>query len=315
MLMALDQATASFLGQMAEQGGKPLHEMDPVEARQLGGLLTELSGPGPEVAKVENHSLATDDGGEFDVRVLAPEDPRAVIVYYHGGGWVIGDIDQFDNLGRQLANRTGAAVVLVNYRKAPEHRYPAAVEDSWQALNWVDENIETIAGKRVPLIVAGDSAGGNLSAIMSQRSRDRSGPTIDLQVLIYPVTDHDLATSSYLAPENQLMLSKDTMIWFFDHYIDEARRDEPDASPLRASDLAGLPPAVVLTAEHDVLRSEGEAYAAALETAGVPVTKEMFAGQMHGFFTMVNILPGSAAGIDYVVDAVDRALTQQPAST
>jgi acetyl esterase len=314
--MALDEATREFLARMAEQGGTPMHEMQPAEARAMGGALTELSGPGPEVASVTERELTTSDGHSFEIRVLAPAgEPRAVVVYYHGGGWVLGDIDQFDNLGRQLANRTGSAVVLVNYRKAPEHPYPAAVEDSWQALNWAADHVEAIAGRRVPLIVAGDSAGGNLSAVMAQRARDRSGPAIDLQVLVYPVTDADLDTASYLAPDNQLLLSREGMVWFWDHYVPVDRRREPDASPLRAQDLAGLPPAVVLTAEHDPLRDEGEAYAAALAAAGVPVRSRRFPGQMHGFFSMVNILPGSAAGIDHVVAEIDRHLAAKPVTT
>lgn len=312
--MALDEATAGFLAQMAEQGGKPIHELTPDEARQLGPMLTELSGPGPEVATATDHTLDTPDGGSFPVRVLATEHPKSVIVYYHGGGWVIGDVDQFDALGRQLANRTDSAVVLVGYRKAPEFPYPTAVEDSWQALNWVADQLDTIAGGPVPILVAGDSAGGNLSAIMSQRSRDRSGPPIAAQVLVYPVTDADLNTASYLAPENQLMLSKDSMVWFWDHYAEAGRRGETDASPLQAADLAGLPPAVVLIAEHDVLRTEGETYAAALEAAGVPVQSRLFEGQMHGFFTMVNILPGAAAGMDYVAESVNTLLAEQPAN-
>lgn len=308
--MAVDAATQAFLATMAEQGGRPLHELAPDEARRLGGMFTEMSGPGPDVASVSGHTLTTSDGHAFDVRVLVPDTPpRAVIVYYHGGGWVIGDIDQYDNLGRQLANRTGCAVVLVNYRKAPEHRYPAAVDDSWQALTWAADHIETIAAARVPLIVAGDSAGGNLSAVMARRARDRSGPAIDLQVLVYPVTNDDLDTESYLAPDNQLLLSRDSMIWFWNHYVEQARRQEPDVSPLRETDLSGLAPAVVITAEHDPLRSEGEAYADALAAAGVPVSRRMFPGQMHGFFSMVNILPGSAAGIDHVVTEIDRHLT------
>ncbi|ALJ20458.1 alpha/beta hydrolase [Microbacterium sp. No. 7] len=312
--MAIDEATAGFLAQMAAQGGPPLHELAPADARQMIAMLTQLSGPGPDVASVSDHTLSTPDGGSFAIRVLTPELPKAVVVYYHGGGWVLGDIPQVDNLGRQLALRTDSTVVLVDYRLAPEHRYPIAVEDAWQALTWVEENLDSIAGGTVPIIVAGDSAGGNLAAIVAQRSRDRSGPPVALQVLIYPVTDADLNTPSYLAAENQLMLSKDSMIWFWDHYADESRRAEPDASPLRATDLSGLPPAVVLIAEHDVLRSEGEAYAEALESAGVSVRQRLFEGQMHGFFTMVNILPGAAAGLDYVADAINASIAPQSAN-
>lgn len=311
--MALDEATSAFLTQMAESGGPPLQEMSVEEARGMITGLRELYGPGPDMARVEDVEVAVGDGS-FPVRVLVPnERPRAVIVYYHGGGWVIGGIDDFDTLGRTLAERTGCAVVLIDYRLAPEYRYPTAAEDAWAALRWVSERIEDIAGAAVPLVVAGDSAGGNLSAIVAQRARDEGGPRISMQVLIYPVTDCDLDTESYVDPANQLMLNKDSMIWFWDHYApDPVARKRPDASPLRG-ELAGLPPAVVLTAEHDPLRDEGEAYAAALSKAGVPVEHRRFAGQMHGFFTMINLLPGSAAGIDYVVDALEKHLTGQPA--
>lgn len=310
--MALDEATTAFLSQMAQSGMKPLHEMTPDEARGLGGLLRDMYGPGPALPHVADEAVPV-DGGQIPVRVLSPsETPRAVIVYYHGGGWVIGTLDEFDTLGRKLAERTGAAVVLVDYRLAPEHRHPVAADDAWSALCWVDTHLERIAGTRVPLIVAGDSAGGNLSAIVAQRARAEGGPEIDLQVLVYPVTDADLDTASYRDPENQLMLTRDSMIWFWNHYApDTASRKNPDASPLQAPDLSGLPPAVVLTAEHDVLRDEGEAYADRLEQAGVPVRRRRFAGQMHGFFTMVNVLPGSAAGLEFVAEEIDRHLAER----
>ncbi|MDQ6674977.1 MAG: alpha/beta hydrolase [Chloroflexota bacterium] len=313
--MVLDEATSALLAEMAASGMKPLHEMTPMEARGLGPMLRDMYGAGPEMARVEDFEVRAADGASLTVRMLVPGDhPRAVIVYYHGGGWVIGALDEFETLGRQLAQRTSCTVVLVDYRMAPEYRYPTAAEDAYTALEWVASNLDQLAGGMVPIIVAGDSAGGNLSAIVSQRSRDTGGPAIALQVLVYPVTDCDLDTASYTDPENQLLLSRDSMIWFWDHYApDTASRQKPDASPLRAEDLSGLPPAVVLTAEHDVLRDEGEAYAERLRADGVPVQLKRFPGQMHGFFTMVNVLPGSVAGIDYVVECIDTFLAQQPA--
>ncbi|MGI8751056.1 MAG: alpha/beta hydrolase [Acidimicrobiales bacterium] len=311
--MALDEATVALLAQLAESGTKPLHEMTPEEARQLTASLGALYGPGPEMGHVEEQTVTSGEGS-FAVRVLVPNDrPRAVIVYYHGGGWVIGAIDEFDTLGRQLAQRTGAAVVLVDYRLAPEHRYPAAAEDAWAALEWAQAHLADIAGGPVPLVVAGDSAGGNLAAIVAQRALDAGGPEVALQVLVYPVTDADVNNTSYSDPANQLMLNRDSMIWFWDLYApDVASRANPDASPARAGVLSGLPPAVLLTAEHDVLRDEGEAYAARLAEAGVAVSHRRFDGQMHGFFTMVNLLPGSAAGIDYVVAEIDARLAAAP---
>jgi acetyl esterase len=309
--MALDEATSKFLANMAENGGKPLHEMTPDEARSLAAMLRDLYGPGDQVASVTDVSVPTPDGGSISVRVLVPNDePTAVIVYYHGGGWVIGTLDDSDTLGRSLALRTGAVVALVDYRLAPEHRYPTAADDAWTALTWIDEHIEEFVGSRVPLIVAGDSAGGNLAAIVSQRTTAVGGPRLALQVLIYPVTDADLDTVSYTDPANALMVTREAMIWFWDHYApDPESRHRIDASPFRATDLSGLPPAVVLTAEHDVLRDEGEAYADKLRAAGVPVVHRRFDGQMHGFFTMVNVLPGAADGMDFFVGEIVRRLS------
>jgi len=304
--MALDEATAAFLSQMAESGMKPLHEMTPMEARGLGAALLEMYGPGPEVARVVDDTVRV-EGGQIGVRILAPDNPRATIVYYHGGGWVIGALDEFDTLARRMVQRTGAAVVLVDYRLAPEHRYPTAAEDAWAALQWTTAHLDE-HGMTLPLIVAGDSAGGNLATIVARRAAEEGGPEISLQVLVYPVTDADLDNASYVDPENQLMLSRDSMIWFWDHYApDPASRKNPDASPLQAADLSGLPPAVVLTAEHDVLRDEGEAYAEKLRAAGVPVVHRRFPGQMHGFFTLL-VLPGAAAALEYVGEQVDHHL-------
>ncbi|MGE0541790.1 MAG: alpha/beta hydrolase [Dehalococcoidia bacterium] len=310
--MTVDVATAMLLQQMAAAGGKPLHESTPEEARALGAELAALAGPAPEMARVEEHRLTVSDG-EVPVRVLVPLEPaRGVIVYYHGGGWVLGTIDEYDTMARKLAERTSCAVVLVDYRLAPEHRYPTAVEDSYAVLEWAGTHLAEIAGTdSVPLIVAGDSAGGNLAAVMALRARDRGGPSIALQVLIYPVTDADFGRPSYTDPENQLLLTRDAMIWFWDHYAPEpSRRSEPDAAPLHAADVSGLPAAVVLTAEHDVLRDEGEAYAERLAAAGVPVDFKRHAGQMHGFFTLL-MLPGSERGFQQVVKAVRACLVRQ----
>ncbi len=302
--MALDIATTAFLAQMASAGGPALHEMTPEQARGLGSMLESMYGPGPDVAKVVNETIPTRDGSEIPVRVLVPHgEIQGMIVYIHGGGWVIGALNEFDTLGRRMATQTHCVVVLVDYRLAPEHRFPTAVEDSWDGLVWAAENKIRFCGRSVPLVVAGDSAGGNLSAVMAMRARDRGGPELAAQVLVYPVTDCDFDRDSYTDPENQLMLSRASMIWFWDHYApDAAQREHPEASPLRAEDLSGLPPAIVLTAGHDPLRDEGQAYAKRLEEAGVPVTFKNFPRQMHGFFTILRVLPGSASGLDFVAE-------------
>ncbi|MGH9133283.1 MAG: alpha/beta hydrolase [Ilumatobacteraceae bacterium] len=311
--MPLNDALTAFLTEMTASGVKSIAESTPEEVRSLTAGLAELFGSGPDMERVEDHVIPV-EGGSIAARVLVPSaSPRGVLIYYHGGGWVIGgNVDEFDTLGRKLAGRTGCAVVLVDYRLAPEHRYPTAVDDSYAALLWVNERIADIAGAVVPIIVGGDSAGGNIAAVVARRSRDRGGPPIALQALIYPVTDADLDNSSYTAAENQLMLDRSGMVWFWDHYLpDVERRVEPDASPLRADDLSGLPPAIVLTAEYDVLRDEGEAYADRLAAAGVAVDRHRHEGQMHGFFTLL-MLPGHEDAIDQIASSIDARL---PANT
>jgi acetyl esterase len=306
--VALDHATKRILEELATSGAAPLHEGTPEDARQLSASLAAMAGPAPRTARAEDLTVPAADGHAVPIRILVPpQGARGVLVYFHGGGWVIGTIDEYDTLGRKLAERTSCAVVLVDYRLAPEHRYPTAADDSYAALTWIAEHVSDIAGRAdVPLIVAGDSAGGNLAAVMAQRARDRGGPDIALQVLIYPVTDADFDRPSYTDPDNQLLLTREAMVWFWDHYVpDLAQRRQPDASPLRAESLAGLPPAVVLTAEHDVLRDEGEDYAERLREAGVDVDARRHEGQTHGFFTIL-LLPGSERGFQHVVKAVQR---------
>jgi acetyl esterase len=221
-------------------------------------------------------------------------------------------VDESDALARQLASRTGCAVVSVGYRLAPEYRYPTAVEDAWSALQWVEGRVDEIAGRQVPLIVAGEGAGGNLAAVVARRSFERKGPPIALQVLICPVTGCDFDALSYTDPANQLLLDRRGMSWFWDQYApDTAARRHPDASPLETVFLSGLPPAVILTAEHDVLRDEGELYAMRLVQAEVPVEHRRFAGQMHGFFGMSGVLPCSAEGFSYVAAGIDRCLERE----
>lgn len=285
-------------------------EMDPLEARAASAGMDAMFGTGPDMHRTENHTLTGIDGGKFEVRVHVPvTEPHGVFVYLHGGGWVVSNIDSFDTLGRQLAEKTGCAVVLVNYRKAPESRYPIAVEDAWTALRWTDENLEQLAGARVPLFIGGDSAGGNLSAVVSLRARDNNGPQLAQQILIYPVTDADFTRSSYLEEENQTLLTTEFMQWFWDHYAPNVEdRAQHEASPLQAESLEGVAPAVVITAAHDVLRDEGEAYVDRLREAGVRAEHRRWPGQMHGFFSMVNVLPAAAEAMDFVAEAVRAEL-------
>jgi acetyl esterase len=314
--MALDPQMAALLHTIARSGAPPLHQQTPVEARAAVGALRALYGRGPDMARVETHRVAADDGGDFDVRLLVPCEPaRAVIVYFHGGGWVFGHIDEFDTLGRKLAARTGCAVALVGYRRAPEHPFPAAPDDAYRATVWAAERAADIAKARVPIIVAGDSAGGNLATVTARRARDRGGPALAMQVMVYPVTDCDLDTASYLEPANQLLISRDAGLWIWSHYLPDAdRRADPDASPLRAADLSGLPPAMILTAGYDPLRDEGEAYAARLIQAGVSVTFQRFHDQAHAFFQFTGVLPASDRALEVIARAIDARLAELAAS-
>jgi acetyl esterase len=289
----LDEVTNAYLEQVYKARGKPLEQLTPDEARRSREYLLALFGKGPEMASVEE---IQHDG--FSSRLLVPHgEVKGTIVWLHGGGWVLGSLNESDTLCRRLAQRTGFAVLVVGYRLAPEHRFPAAVDDAYTALEWAAKR-----GGR--LIVGGDSAGGNLSAVISRRARDRNGPKVSQQILVYPVTDANFETESYRAKENQLSLTREGMIWFWNQY---APTDQlhPDASPLRAADLSRLPPAVILTAEHDVLRDDGESYAKALIAAGVPVTFKRFTGQIHTFFVMVNVLPAHVEGLEFVARAIE----------
>jgi acetyl esterase len=298
--MAIDEETAAYLAKAARsRGGRPLHELTPDEARAARTFLQALLGKGPEMARTEDVTI-----GEFKSRLFVPHgDSRGMLVWFHGGGWVLGSLEESDTLGRMLAKELSMQVLVAGYRLAPEHRFPTAVEDAWAAVEWGASR----AGGR--LLVGGDSAGGNLAAVVSLRARDRQGPRIALQVLVYPVVDASLDRPSYLDKENALALTREGMEWFWRHYAkDPAQRLLPEASPLRAGDFSRLPPAVVLTAEYDVLRDEGEAYAQALVGAGVPVVFKRFERQVHTFFTLVNVIPASAEGLRFVARAVPTLL-------
>jgi acetyl esterase len=303
--MPIDEATAQLVAQIADSGAPALHEMTPEQARAMSAGFADMFEPGPEMAAVTDHVITSADGGRFTVRTYHPGDtPVGVVVYFHGGGWVVGTLPESDSLARLLAQRTRCVMAMVDYRLAPEWPFPAAIDDAEAALRWVASNLEKVVGSDVPIIVAGDSAGGNLAAAVARRARDTGGPQLALQVLVYPVTDCDMNTASYLDPENQVLLPREAMEYFWGHYVpDVGDRVHPDASPLRADDFSGLPPALILTAEYDPLRDEGEAYADAMRAAGVDVEHHRHDGQAHGFFTLL-MLPGHAAAFEQVVQAI-----------
>jgi acetyl esterase len=308
--MPLDRATRDYLERSGSLAAPRVYEVGAAPAR-AGMTARQLSDPpGPAVARVVDTTVRA-DGGPITLRWLLPRRAAdtlapAVLVYQHGGGWVLGDLTGFDGTARRLAVGCGCEVVAVDYRLAPEHPYPAAVDDAWGALLAVRE-----ARPGCRLIVAGDSAGGNLAAALALRAK-AAGIELAAQVLIYPVVDADFDRPSYQDPQNQLMLDAGAMRWFWDQYLpDEAARRHPDAAPLHAADHRGLAPAIVLTAEHDVLVDEGEEYVAVLRAAGVPVAHRRFAGQMHGFLGMPN-LPGSARALAFIGEQVTALLAGRP---
>lgn len=294
--MALDEATSRFLQVAAQNPGRvPFHALLPSQARADSSARAASFSPGPEIPKTWDFPLDVQGGANIRMRVHKPlAAPQSVVLYLHGGGWVIGDIDAYDSLARNLARDSGATVVLAEYRKAPEHPFPVPVEDSWAAFGWVVENLEAISTPGASLYVAGDSAGGNLATVVARRSRDTNIGNLTGQILIYPVVDHDLTRLSYAEPENQTLLPAEGMEYFWGHYLaDVTGRADPDASPIYCDDLTGMAPAIIITAEHDVLRDEGEHYARALSEANVEVEHHRWPGQMHGFIQMVGILPAS----------------------
>lgn len=305
----LDYKVAVILKMLeATVGRTPFAEVSPAELREWYD--TRPRRWGVALQGVEDRSIPGPQG-QIPIRIYAAEGTgkRPVIVYYHGGGWVVGSIETHDNVTRYLAEASGGIVVSVDYRLAPENPFPAAVDDAYAALQWVSGNAESLGGDPSRITVAGDSAGGNLSAAVSLRSRDRNGPKIQCQALIYPVTDiSSLDTESYNDFATGFFLTKEGMEWFRSHYLPKTEdRVDPYASPLLARDHSNLPPAVVITAEFDPLRDEGEAYAEKLREAGVPVKVVRYDGVIHGFVSFLGIVDQAAEALDLIAARVKQA--------
>jgi acetyl esterase len=272
--------------------------------RLVHGRRPEFGKP-PDMYSIRRFDV-TGRAGPVPVLVHRPATRvRGLIVWMHDGGWVLGSAEAASPVARHLATLTRCAVAVIDYRLAPEHPYPAALHDVWAGLQWAQR--EACRGtRRLPVILGGSGAGANLAAVTAQRAVDRPDMPLAAQLLVCPVTDCDLDRPSYLQPENQAPVSRTSYAWFWDQYAPEALvdRTDPALSPLRAPDLAGLPPTVLLTAEHDVLRDEGTAYAARLRAAGVPVRERCFQGQTHGFLPAVRFLPASRAALTYLADEI-----------
>ena len=308
--MPLDPQAQKVVDALAALNLKPFRDSSPAEARESMRSRTAALGPFEEVPAVADHRVPV-TGGEITVRVYKPAGmgPHPVLVFYHGGGWVIGDLYTHDGICRSIVNAAGCAVASVDYRLAPEFKYPVPVEDSYAGLLWVVANATRLGLDSARIAVGGDSAGGNLAAVMALLARDRRGPRLLLQILVYPVTNHDFGTASYRENGTGFVLTTDDMRWFWRHYLSrEEQGREMTASPIRAKSLADLPPALVITAGCDPLRDEGDAYAARLRDAGVAVTLTQYPGKFHGFLRMTRILDQSRVLLDEIAGALKKAL-------
>jgi acetyl esterase len=291
----------ALLDIMDAQGGPPLESQDPIVARQdrVEGMKM-LGGEPVQLGRVEDLTIPG-PGGALALRLYADEHGglRPALVFFHGGGWVFGNLDTHDAVCRAIAKESGAVVIAVDYRLSPEVKFPAAVEDSYAATQWVAANAERLGIDSRRIAVGGDSAGGNLATVIAMRCRDAGGPAIAGQLLIYPVTDlSSFETGSHRELAEGYFLTRAAMQWFTGHYLasDDHKR-HPEVSPLHAPNLGGLPPALVITAEFDPLRDEGEAYAKRLQHAGVPVTSTLYPGMIHGFVSMRGVLAGGRQAI------------------
>lgn len=306
--MALDALTRKIIGALSA-GFPALGEtvFDAAEAREILSRAPASPLPPTQVGRVEDR---TADG--VPVRIYWPPDSpddMPLVLFLHGGGFVVCDLDSHDGFARDLCAGTGAVVVSVGYRLAPEHPFPAAVEDAYTALTWTHAQAAALGADPHRLAVAGDSAGGNLAAVLTLLARDRGGPSLRHQLLIYPVTDAARDTPSYTRHADDGFLTATAMAWFWAQYLaDPSEGAHPHASPLRAPDLSGLPPACVITAEHDPLRDEGEAYAARLAAAGVPVSCHRITGSFHGFISLPQILPAARTAQELAFQSVRTAL-------
>ncbi len=289
--MPLDPQAKALLEVMNSAETPDIATLEPAVVRQLFSTIGPEAAV-QEVGKVENRTIPG-PAGPVPVRIYTPlgSGPHPLLVFFHGGGFVICDLDSHDGLCRALANEAACVVVSVDYRLAPEAKFPAAPEDCYAATCWAAEHAAELGGDPARIAIAGDSAGGNLTAVTALMVRDRGGPALVCQLLIYPVIDHAFDTASYAENAEGYMLTREMMRWFWGHYLaKDSDGANPLASPLRATDLSDLPPAFVITAEYDPLRDEGEAYAARLREAGVPVELVRHDGMFHGFVSMFAVL-------------------------
>ena len=310
----LDPQAKAVLDLVIKSGRPAYHTLSPKDARQLFRETRPASTPTPPAIGAVRDLAADGPHGPIPLRLYRPAGvadgaPLPTLVFYHGGGWVIGDLDTHDVLCRQLTAEAGVSVVAVDYRLAPEHKFPAALDDAWAATRWIVAHAAELGVDPRRLAVGGDSAGGNLAAVVALLARDADGPAIVLQVLLYPVTDAAAESRSYEEFADGFMLTRESMRWFTAHYVGK-KDDAADwrVSPLRAKSLAGLPPALIVTAGFDPLRDEGEAYAARLREAGVRVDYACYGGMLHGFVPMGRMIDTAGRGVLLVAASLRQAL-------
>jgi len=320
--MALDSQLKAYAEQLAARGDPPRHTVSPQVARAMraadlaADLAAGLVRPEP-VSHVEDRTIDA-PASPIALRIYTPRGvgPFAIVVYFHGGGWVLGNLASHDSHCRSIANGAGCVVVAVDYRLAPEHTFPAAPEDCYAATRWASEHVAELNGDAARLVVAGDSAGGNLATVVALMARERGGPPLAFQLLIYPITDARMLTDSYVTNADAPMLTRADMAWFRAHYLrDDDDVTNPLVSPLLAADLDGLPPALVVTAEFDTLRDEGELYAMRLQAAGVPTMVRHYDGLAHGFFGYDLIVERAKQAKTEIITALHDALASVPTAS
>lgn len=313
--MALDPQVRAVLDELAALGSPTLDELTPDEARELSNAGMGLfSGAGYQDVTTLDARFAG-PSGDVPIRVYTPpgsENERPVVVYFHGGGWVIGNIETHDGVCRDLSADSGTVIVSVDYRLAPEHRFPAAVDDSFAALEWVHAHAGDLGGDPDRMAVAGDSAGGNLAAVTAMLTRDRQGPPLRFQLLVYPGVAITEDQPSVVENSDGYLLTRADIEWFTDQYLGPNRDlDDPRFDPVHA-DLTGVAPAHVITAEYDPLRDGGHAYAQRLRAGGVPVTERCYEGQIHGCFGMQAVVDASRGVIADAGAILRQALERTP---
>jgi acetyl esterase len=303
--MPVDPAIQTILDQLAEAGGPTLEEAGVEQAREMIRMLAMLEGEPAPLERVEELEV-----GGVPARLYASGsgDVRPILLWIHGGGWVIGDLETADRTCRKLAIGTNAIVISLDYRLAPENPFPAGPDDCVAALDWVVQHAAEVGGDSSRIALGGDSAGGNLSAVTALHARDNGIP-LRFQLLVYPATDLTMSSASIEENGEGYLLTKDSMVWFTGHYLSGGTDPkDPRVSPLFTDDLSGVAPALVITAEFDPLRDEGAAYAERLKDAGVPVTLRCFDGQIHGFFGLGSIAPAANDAVDLAIAELRRAL-------